>query len=107
MKHRQFFKPWGRLKKACQKVSGLIGAMSLMLYVNLAQAASGTDPLAGVIESNITPVLGSDSTFFKIMCLAEIIGAVAAYWKTKSYGMLAGVIFVALFFDVAYTHYVG
>ncbi len=88
-----------------KRISAAMSTASLLLYVNLAQA--GSDPLSGVIEENITPALGTSSTFFKLLCLAEIIGAIAAFFATKKYSVLAGVVFVALFFDIAYAHYVG
>lgn len=79
--------------------------LSIILCVRLCFA--GDDPLAGVIDENITPALGTQSTFFKLLCFGEILGAIGAYWKSRSFAVLAGVVFVALFFDVAYKHYVG
>lgn len=97
------------LRKVVRRLKSKATTAALMastaLYTKITYA--GSDPLSGVIEENITPALGTSSTFFKLLCLAEIIGAIAAFFATKKYSVLAGVVFVALFFDVAYAHYVG
>lgn len=93
------------VQKCKNKVSQGILWCGVSFYTQLAYA--GSDPLSGVIEENISPALGTDSTFFKLLCLAEILTALGVYLKTKSYGVLAGVVVVGLFFTIAYVHYVG
>ena len=93
------------IKHSVNKVSQVV----LWGFVSLSSqlAYADPDPLAGVIESKITPTFGVGSTFFALMILAEILSSFWAYHKTKSLAVLASAIAVAVIFDILYSKYVG
>lgn len=92
----------GRWKQRLKKVAIFL---SLGLLANWATA--GSDPLAGTISETVTPALGTGSEVYRLILLAEIFVGLFTIIKTRSFIAVLGVVVVALFFNAAYSHYVG
>jgi type IV conjugative transfer system pilin TraA len=92
-----------------------VGLAKVVMKVNLVIAAFigaiysfpifADDDLSGVME-NVQKDFGKDSTFIKLLYLAEIIAAVYAYHKTKNIAVLIGILVISIFLTFALTHWV-
>jgi len=102
-----------KIKSCFKKVNNTL-AKSVM-KVNLAIAifigfiysfpVFADDDLSGVME-DVQKDFGSNSTFVKLLYLAEIIAAVYAYHKTKNIAVLIGILVISIFLTFALTHWV-
>lgn len=63
------------------------------------------DELSGVMTS-VKSNFGTDSTFIKLLYLAEVIVGVYTYHKTKNIPVLLGIVIVSLFLNFALGHWV-
>jgi len=99
-----------KIKKVCPVVLKssymlpVIGVFALM-GLGFSTAAFGVDHLATVMTS-VKENFGADSTFIKIMYLAEIIVGGYTWHKTKNPAAVIGIVILAIFVNFAITKWV-
>jgi type IV conjugative transfer system pilin TraA len=80
--------------------AGLTGA-GLWLFCSLTTyAGTSDDQLSGMLDS-VKDNFGKDSTFIKLLYLAEVIVGVYTYHKTKNIPVLLGIVIISLFLNYA------
>lgn len=93
-----------RLKHFFNNLTARIAIM-LILGLTSLPAWAEDDDLKGVMGS-VKSTFGVDSTFMKLLYLAEIIVSVYTYHKTKNFAVLLGIIFISVFVNYAIPHWV-